>query len=695
MALNDYVSAVDVIKLDGASIVVGTPTVTVLKVDSAMNVLLAKGATLPTDGDAGYAMGSIFIYTAGGIGTTLYMNEGSATSADFNAITTSAGSGVTTWDQLYDLDKSLTIDDTTLTFALTHVTSDGVTFTGDAASAGDVIKIQNAGSGMDLSGTSDTWSFSKAGALLVKTIAHPTTDTALTIDGNGTGKVTIAGTSTGNIELQQNVTMPASKTITMTGVGGSDEFTLTAGDMVLSDGSLTITDADNAATITLTNNTITTATALVNITSTSLTTGAGILMTANGLTEGAMLKLVTTSAGLTTGAFISVNDGSERFSVKADGATAIVGGVNSTVGLKVTGIQTAEDMVELTSSGVTASGQGVLLINSSGNSADGSAQIRIAPSGTPVEGAMAIQVVGGGGKVIQGLNIDTDTATNSANLINGGGAIATNKAVLELTSDGTPANTASSVFRVAFTGTATNKPRLATFVGTGKDAGGIYLDTDNTTTHGVSITGTGALNAGRMLFVGNDSTPGASTDFIAEISFTGTATNTPGLLKLMGDTKNVNAITIDTDNVGVHSVSISGAGALASGRMLYVTNTGTPAAATDAVAELTFTGTATNNPIVLSVNNGTANALPLLVTSNVASATREVAKFVQDSTTGANEVLHLQQDDIDQAFIHLTTTVGTGNAIEAIASKSLTTTHFVMVNIEGVGARYFPVGTIA
>jgi hypothetical protein len=606
---------------------------------------------------------------------------------------TTGGSGVSTWDGLYDLDKSLTIDDTTLTFALTHATNDGLSLTGDGASAGDVVKIQNAGSGKDLSGTDDSWSFSKAGALLATSIAHPTADTALTIDANGTGKVTIAATSTGAIELQQNITSAASKSLTMAGVGGSNIFVITAGDAVLSDGSLTMTDADNATSLALTNNTITSA-SLIDVTSTSLTTGNGMLMTANGLTSGSMIKLVTTAAGLTTGSYINVDDGSERFSVKADGATNITSGVNSTVALKVTGIQTAEDMVELTSSGVTASGQGVLLINSSGASASGSGQIRIAPSGSPVEGSAAIKIVAGS-KVMQGLDIDTDAATNSGNLINGGGAIATNKAVLELTADGTPANTASSVLRVAFTGTATNKPRLATFVGTGKDAGGIYLDTDNTTTHGISLTGSGAMNAGRMLFVDNDGTPAAATDFVAEISFTGTATNTPGLLKLMGDTKNVNGLTVDTDNTGVHSVSITGAGALNVGRMLKVTNTGTPAAATDAVAEITFGGTATNNPIVLSVNNGTADALPLIVTSNVAAATREVARFVQDSTTGANEVLSLQQDDVDQPFIDFVTTIGTGNAVEAIAAKSLTTTHFVMVKIPGGLTRYFPVGTIA
>lgn len=44
------------------------------------------GATVPTDGTAGYAPGDIFIKNvSNGIGSTLYVNEGSDTSCDFNA----------------------------------------------------------------------------------------------------------------------------------------------------------------------------------------------------------------------------------------------------------------------------------------------------------------------------------------------------------------------------------------------------------------------------------------------------------------------------------------------------------------------------------------------------------------------------------------------------------------------------------
>ena len=67
----------------------------------------------------------------------------------------------------------------------------------------------------------------------------------------------------------------------------------------------------------------------------------------------------------------------------------------------------------------------------------------------------------------------------------------------------------------------------------------------------------------------------------------------------------------------------------------------------------------------------------------------------QVSATGAIPVLYLDQADISEEMIEFNTTIGTGNAIEAIAAKTLTTTHFIKVTIPGGLTRYLPVGTIA
>ena len=53
-------------------------------VDSEGDVVFAKGTTVPSG--AGYVRGCIFLKTDGDVGTSLYINEGSITSADFTAV---------------------------------------------------------------------------------------------------------------------------------------------------------------------------------------------------------------------------------------------------------------------------------------------------------------------------------------------------------------------------------------------------------------------------------------------------------------------------------------------------------------------------------------------------------------------------------------------------------------------------------
>lgn len=69
--------------------------------------------------------------------------------------------------------------------------------------------------------------------------------------------------------------------------------------------------------------------------------------------------------------------------------------------------------------------------------------------------------------------------------------------------------------------------------------------------------------------------------------------------------------------------------------------------------------------------------------------------IVQSSVVGDTPVIILDQSDVSEEMIEFTSTIGTGNAIEAVAAKSLTTTHFIKATITGVGTVYIPCGTIA
>ena len=67
----------------------------------------------------------------------------------------------------------------------------------------------------------------------------------------------------------------------------------------------------------------------------------------------------------------------------------------------------------------------------------------------------------------------------------------------------------------------------------------------------------------------------------------------------------------------------------------------------------------------------------------------------QPLTSDPIPVLYLDQADISEEMIEFNTTIGVGNAIEAVGAKTLTTTHFIKVTIPGGLTRYIPCGTIA
>jgi hypothetical protein len=133
-----------------------------------------------------------------------------------------------------------------------------------------------------------TGNLSVSGTWTIDAVAASTAATTLLLDGKTTGGVNICSLSTGGITLSDDVAVANTKTVTIAGVAATNVFTITAGDVVLSDASITMTDADNATSLSLTNNTITDQ-SLVVFNSSSLTSGKGISMTANAVTSGSMI----------------------------------------------------------------------------------------------------------------------------------------------------------------------------------------------------------------------------------------------------------------------------------------------------------------------------------------------------------------------------------------------------------------------
>ena len=84
MSDNDQFRVRNVIQADGKLKTPDSTEITKILQDSDGNVLIGFGATVPTDGETGYATGCMFIDTTGGAGVTFYVNEGDETSCDFN-----------------------------------------------------------------------------------------------------------------------------------------------------------------------------------------------------------------------------------------------------------------------------------------------------------------------------------------------------------------------------------------------------------------------------------------------------------------------------------------------------------------------------------------------------------------------------------------------------------------------------------
>lgn len=211
-----------------------------------------------------------------------------------------------------------------------------VSITGNVAASGEV-----KGATVVSTGAATLASCSVTGALTAGTfnadaLAAATAGHALALDGDGAGGVLIGQISTGAIALGADTVVDASKSLTITGVANSDMLIMSAGDAVMSDGSLSITDADNAASIVLTNDSYVDAAAgLIDINAGGIVTGTLLNMKADALTSGSMVYLETSAAGF-VGKYIQCYDGAaDDFSVGLYGATIIAGNAAGTAALTV------------------------------------------------------------------------------------------------------------------------------------------------------------------------------------------------------------------------------------------------------------------------------------------------------------------------------------------------------------------------
>ena len=135
-----------------------------------------------------------------------------------------------------------------LTGAMTVSSTLGVTSSLTAASANF-----GSGAGALAAGASTLASVVCTGAFscaswATNAVAATTFNSALTLDGNGVGGVTIGSISTGTVAVASNLTLAASKTFVMAGLAANTVATITAGHLLVSSGNITASSGNIVAT---------------------------------------------------------------------------------------------------------------------------------------------------------------------------------------------------------------------------------------------------------------------------------------------------------------------------------------------------------------------------------------------------------------------------------------------------------------
>lgn len=86
------------LRLVGKVVTINSQAVRVLERDTSGNVSRSSGAFAVTDGGAGFAVGAIHIKSDGTAGSVFYVNEGDATTCDFNPVSFGGSQAITATD---------------------------------------------------------------------------------------------------------------------------------------------------------------------------------------------------------------------------------------------------------------------------------------------------------------------------------------------------------------------------------------------------------------------------------------------------------------------------------------------------------------------------------------------------------------------------------------------------------------------
>jgi hypothetical protein len=623
------------------------------------------------------AAGDVILYR--GSGSSLRFWDGSSVT------TLGSAGGLVNYslNDAYDDGNGITVDGAAVLLAGSHVTNDVLSVTGTAAVTGALINLAQSGSGVDIDGTSSTWQVTAAGAAtFASVVAESITAAAnLTLEATGAGTIGIGATSSGTVTLGAGGgSVVITNGLTISGTADANKLTITAGDILVSNGKLALTNDDTDSAIAVTAN--------------SVTSGNALSVTANGITTGSIAYFAMTEAGVTSGngSYIECYDstaGATQFIVSDNGATTITGSAVGTAALTLTAgdITVSDGNVAITSSSTadvfsitddSLLANNALIVKGSGafTGTGASSFVAITPTGASTGTGLYIALAAAT-TLSYALDVTTSTTTGTAARLTNTGILTGVGAALSIIADAatTPGNSAGEgVVNISAdgltTGTALNVESLSNELMTSGNladfahsasgttvaakTGAVVRVTSSITESGtstqdydvMSVTRTsihdtaGTLTAqGSILYLENVATEtGATlTDTVNGLEILMDTQGTGDGVKITHSATAGKALNIVSAATTVSSVLITGSGVKANnkadlevtnsgataagGSILRVTNTGTPAAATSYLVDFDYSGaTMTNNPVAVFIDAGATTAAGLQVTGSGASA---------------------------------------------------------------------------
>lgn len=473
---------------------------------------------------------------------------------------------------------------------------------------------------------------------------------------------------------------------TVAGTAGSDVISVTAGDLQVTDGSLTIADADDAATLSVTNDTATTASPFVFAGSgafTGTTTSSFMTLTPSGLTTGTALYIAT-AAATTLAKVIDITTSTTT----GKGITITMTGINTGVG------KALEIIADSATTPGNAAGEGVVTISADGLTTGAALNVESLSNEVMTSGHLADFAHSA---------VGTTVAAKTGQLV-------------RITSSITESGTSTQDFDMLSVVRTSVHDTAGTLTATGSLC---YLENVTTET-GATLTDTtkgleivmGSVGTGDALEITHNATGGRAIDVISA------ATTATVML--------VTAADLTTSGVGLSITNNTSTG-LTSGSLIRVNTATAGAVATNGVVSIRATGayTSTSNVGLLDVQasglTGAGTVVNIKATAagqtasnllNVEAAgyttgyTGNVVSVTGVSTTGASNLvlltgantsagamLRFTNNDlttgVGMIFAHTTSVIADGGSMLRLSSSSVDTggaTNGTILDLGNTGA---------